>query len=240
MKKNLIVVRAGDNSLHPEWLGPNQNFDLVVSYFGNQQDLYKDKALRIDHKGSKWQGLHLVMTCPELNGEQINWRDYEYICFPDDDLRASVDTWNEFFDIVNELQPELSQPALTLDSYHSHKITLQVPEVKYRKTDFVEVMTPCFRKDFFFAARHTFSENISGWGLDHLWPEMLDPETRNFVIVDKTPVVHTRPVGSVGSGTGATGANPKVELKTLMNKFCITRSFTVLESYDNNNQVITK
>ena len=237
MKKNLIVVRAGDNSLHPEWLGPNQNFDVVVSYFGNQPDIYRTGVTRIDHKGSKWEGLTLVMNSPELNGEILNWKDYDYICFPDDDLRTGVDTWNEFFDIVHELKPALSQPALTPESYFTHPITLQVPDVKYRKTNFVEVMAPCFRRDFFYAAKHTFAENASGWGLDYLWPSMID-DRDNIIIVDKTPIVHTRPVGSAGHGGGT--KNPKHELKHLMKKYNIQRSKHVAASYDFNNRVIEK
>jgi hypothetical protein len=215
-QKNLIIVRAGDESLHPYWLGSNQNFDIIVSYFGNDPLIYKDNCQRIDYKGSKWQGLHLT-----INDSLVNWKEYDYICFPDDDLYTTSDNLNLYFDIVHELQPLLSQPALTSDSFFSHKNLLQVPNTKYRKTNFVEVMIPCFRKDFLFKARHTFAENVSGWGLDYLWSSMINHQTEDMIIVDQTPVKHTRPVGKAGNGTGSQNIDPSLELKSLRKKFLI-------------------
>ena len=218
MKKNsnLLIVRAGDSSLHQNWMGANQNFDIIISYYGCNSLIYKDQSLRVDHKGSKWQGLHLTMNDP-----RVNWQDYEYICFPDDDLDSTCENLNSFFSIVHDLNPILSQPALTKDSYFSHDILLQRDNVKYRKVDFIEVMTPCFRRDFLFSAKHTFAENISGWGLDYLWSSMIDHKTEDMIVVDETPVKHTRPVGNSGNGTGANIVDPSKELDDLKRKFLI-------------------
>jgi hypothetical protein len=42
-KQHLVVVRAGDNSLHPHWLAGDgdRTWDLVVSYFGDDPDIFK-------------------------------------------------------------------------------------------------------------------------------------------------------------------------------------------------------
>ena len=53
-RRNLVVVRAGDSSLHPGWLaGPGErNFDLVVSYFGDDPAKFKaPDVARVDQKG---------------------------------------------------------------------------------------------------------------------------------------------------------------------------------------------
>jgi hypothetical protein len=41
-RRNLVAVRAGDKSLHPHWLmgDGGRNWDLVVSYFGDDPGLY--------------------------------------------------------------------------------------------------------------------------------------------------------------------------------------------------------
>jgi hypothetical protein len=42
-RRNLVAVRAGDKSLHPHWLigDGGRNWDLVVSYFGDDPGLYR-------------------------------------------------------------------------------------------------------------------------------------------------------------------------------------------------------
>ena len=39
-KKNLVIVRAGDESLHSQWLGESKEFDLFISYYGSSPDKF--------------------------------------------------------------------------------------------------------------------------------------------------------------------------------------------------------
>src|ERR1700687_413368 len=93
--KNLVIVRAGDSSLHPQWLtGPeNRNWDIVVSYFGNDPNLYRMPGVtRIDDKGPKWDGLYnLISMHPQFIA------DYDYIWLPDDDLEITKSAINLLF-----------------------------------------------------------------------------------------------------------------------------------------------
>jgi hypothetical protein len=97
LRRNLVAVRAGDNSLHPHWLKgeSSRNWDIVVSYFGDDPDLYKtDDLTRIDGKSQKWQGLHALFTNhPEF------LKGYDYILLPDDDLMMSKEDINRLFDL---------------------------------------------------------------------------------------------------------------------------------------------
>ncbi len=115
--QNLVVVRAGDASLHRGWGAsePGCGFDLIVSYFGNDPDAFREPwEQRTDFAGGKWDGIHhLFASCPEL------LRRYEYFWFPDDDIEADRSTIEGIFVAMRRLDLAVSQPALSLDSYFS-------------------------------------------------------------------------------------------------------------------------
>ncbi len=53
-RKYLVIVRAGDKSLHPAWLAGegDRTWDLVVNYFGADPEIYREPGvIRIDSKG---------------------------------------------------------------------------------------------------------------------------------------------------------------------------------------------
>lgn len=213
MNKNLVVVRAGDKSLHPQWLDPRRNWDIAVSYFGNHPERYIDQY---DHlhlfKGSKWQGLHHFVQC---NGDLIS--QYEYVWFPDDDLWANYETLNHFFDLCAQLNLTLAQPALTEYSFYAWPITLRQRSLAVRLTDFVEIMAPCFKVSVFDHFKATFGENSSGFGLEWLWKKIaIEQHALRFGIVDATPIFHTRKVGSAGHGGSTSG--PHQEMADLLRR----------------------
>ena len=88
LKRNLVILRGGDKSLHADWLGPvgrERSWDMVVSYFGDDPAMHqRPDVLRIDGKGPKWLGLHALLT-----SGQIDWQRYERIWLPDDDLAGA-------------------------------------------------------------------------------------------------------------------------------------------------------
>ena len=60
-RRNLVIVRAGDASLHEQWLAGDgeRNWDLIVNYFGDDPARYRNEDVRrIDSKGPKWPALH--------------------------------------------------------------------------------------------------------------------------------------------------------------------------------------
>lgn len=215
--KNLVIVRAGNSSLHEHWMaGPEErNWDLVVSYFGNDPDLYRrDDVVRIDSKGAKWTSLY-DFVC--------RWRpaimQYDYIWLPDDDLAADTKTINRMFDLCADFKLELAQPALTLDSYYTHPITLQNDAFMLRYTNFVEIMAPVFSRAFFPLCADTFKENLSGFGLDLLWPTWLGGGNKAGIL-DACTVRHTRPLGGPNhAAVCATGMTPRMELAVMVKKY---------------------
>jgi hypothetical protein len=216
MNKYLIVVRAGDKSLHPQWIEKNRNWDIAVSYYGDHPDRYKDQYDYLHlFKGSKWQGLSDFIT---NNKSLID--SYEYVWFPDDDLFCSCEYLNNFFNISACLDLTISQPALTSYSYYSWAITLQSSTAEVRITDFVEIMAPCFKGSLFKNFSSTFSENTSGFGYEWLWKKIaIENNIFRFGIVDSTPIFHSRKVGAAGHGGSVT--SPQMEMNLLMQKFKI-------------------
>ncbi len=189
--RRLVIVRAGEGSLHPRWTTDRatRRWDLVVSYFGSDPARFRDEGdPRIDDAGQKWHGLHALLTRTDF------WRSYDHIWLPDDDLAADQGAIDRLFDTMHACELVLAQPALSWGSFHSHAITVRHPSFTVRLTNFVEIMAPCFSRDALERCLPTFTESLSGWGLDFAWPALLDPGER-IGIVDAAEVTHTRPVG---------------------------------------------
>ncbi|MEO6929009.1 MAG: DUF707 domain-containing protein [Casimicrobiaceae bacterium] len=188
-----MIVRAGDASLHPQWTSDpaTRDWDLVVSYYGDDPQRFHDgAALRIDDKGQKLGGLHSLLTRDDF------WRGYDYIWLPDDDVAIAQQDVSDLFRQTAALDLALTQPALSWDSYWSHRVTLHHPSFRLRMTNYVEVMAPCFERSFLENCLPTFVESMSGWGLDILWPRRLPARPRRCAVIDDVQMTHTRPVGA--------------------------------------------
>jgi hypothetical protein len=196
-RENLIIICAGDNSLHHElqWYTNNtRTYDLCVIYYGNDpamENRYKTESTYfVQQQGPKWQLIRHALKLPE---ESLPWRTYEYIWMPDDDLSISVDTLNEFFGIAKTYKLNLCQPSL-VDLNVEHKILIQRPGNILRYTNFVEIMAPCLHVNALEHVWKTLDEDRvkSGWSLDVVWPHLLNYQ--RVAVIDKTPMMHTRPV----------------------------------------------
>jgi hypothetical protein len=221
------VLRAGDASLHPDWLrgapSESRNWDLHLSYYGDRRDPFPDSPADVTlsrEKGTKATG---TVACLDKLGTRISV--YDWVWLPDDDLKADLATINRFFEIVSEYELDLAQPALGPDSYIAHEITLQRPHLKLRFTTFVEIMAVCFSRFAFELCRPYLGATISSWGPNHLFPQLLGYPNRKIAIVDETPVVHTRPAGSGPNSelTRSLGISPKKELQEFLAFHRLTR-----------------
>ena len=192
-RRNLVVVRAGDKSLHPGWLaGPEpRSWDIVVNYFGDDPDRFRGPDVtRIDGKGPKWPALQaLFQQHPELIDR------YDHIWLPDDDLATDTASINRLFALCARHRLEVAQPALSWDSYFGHLTTLRNRRFRMRFTNYVEVMAPCMTASVLRATLPLFNANLSGWGLDFIWPRHVSRADGAIAIIDDVTVRHTRPVG---------------------------------------------
>src|ERR1035438_1769749 len=168
MRENLIVVRAGDSSLHPKWLISSQarNFDIFVSYYGDAPDQFKENADYFESiPGLKWPCLAQIFR----KQSELLFA-YRACWFPDDDILTDAQSVIRMFDLFHANDLWLAQPALGEGSHISHWITRAVPNTVLRFTDFVEIMCPIFNRHSLSLVGSSFSTSISGWGLDFLWP----------------------------------------------------------------------
>lgn len=226
-RQNLVIVRAGDSSLHPEWLAgaESRNWDIVVNYFGNDPEKYRTgDVVRIDSKGPKWPALYeLIRDHAELIS------GYERVWLPDDDLRCACDDVNRLFEIFEREKLELAQPSLRPDSYISHMVTVHNPRFHLRYTNFIEVMAPCFTRESLAKLLPTFNDSLSGWGLDYAWSQLLGPAGERVAIIDDVQVLHTRPVGAANyAALKAKGTSAWDEMGDSLRKYGIARRGVVI------------
>lgn len=193
LRRNLVVVRAGDASLHRAWAqAGRRDFDCFVSYFGREPRRHADAADFLETRpGPKWPGLAALLA---EHGDLV--RGYDAVWFPDDDLAVSAGEIDRMFAFFHAYDLCLAQPALTRDSPHTWNTLLQQPGCHLRYGGFVEAMAPIFSRAALERCAPTFGESPSGWGLDWLWPVLCRAEGLDRIaVIDATPVRHTRPVG---------------------------------------------
>ena len=242
-RRALVVLRAGDSSLHPEWLQgappETRNWDLHLSYFGDQHYPFPERPADVTlsiEKGTKATGtvVALAKLCKRVAA-------YDWIWLPDDDLKADLPTLNRFFDIVLDHDLDLAQPALGTGSYVSYDITVQRPHMKLRYTSFVEIMAACFSRRALEICRPYLGATISSWGPSHLFPRLLGYPHRKIAIVDQTPIVHTRPVACGPNITLARkiGISPEKEMKDFMRVHNLTRRLETFAGIDLNGKLIS-
>lgn len=216
MRKNLIIVRAGDHSLHPRWMGHplRRKFDLFVSYYGDTPDKFKDEC-EYYHvmKGPRWPAHDDICT--------RHWdllQSYERIAFVCDDLDAAPTTWAQLFRLTKHYELDVAQPAVL--GHTELPITRPKDGVLLRYTNWVEIMSPVFSPRALELVRGTFRESVSGWGLDILWSGLLPYPEYKLAIVDAVRVTHTGPVrgGELRPVLDALGIEPPVEMARLFER----------------------
>ena len=166
-RRFLVIVRAGDDSLHERWLGAGErNWDLVVSYGGEHPDRFcRPDAIRIDTTGSKWPALREL-----LGSDVLDWRAYDYVWLAQGDVITNADDVSRMFGICSGLDLWLAHPALTRDSPTPHPINLRNEHFGLRFTNFVANTAPVFQTRFLQAVLPSVQLNDSGGGFDYLSP----------------------------------------------------------------------
>jgi len=194
MRNALVLARVGASSLHRCWIdrARPRSWDLrLVPYEPLPPEPDFDGVVGDVIPGPKWTGLRQVLN------EWDGWREYDYVWLPDDDLFATQQTIDAMFEIAARLGLDLFAPALHESSSYAHFDTMRNQSFSARRVGFVEIMMPGFSRTALERLLPTLDLSVTGWGwgLDSVWPKLLDYE--NVGIVDATAVIHTRPVGAM-------------------------------------------
>ncbi|MBZ0089422.1 MAG: hypothetical protein K8H90_03480 [Thermoanaerobaculia bacterium] len=219
--RNLVIVMAGDESLHERYAA-GRDFELWVCYYGEDAavaERYRQGSDRFfAGKGYKWT---LVSEVGRLAREQglPPMSDYGYVFLPDDDIDfpGGAVALSEAFALARQIGADSFQPAIAND-YVSWQVTRQVAGASCRATNIVEIMAPAYSGEVFEKAvlpiLHVHPHLEAGWGLEpliaRLAEALLHRPPRTFVL-DATPAIHTRPV-STGSRLHRLGRAEKFAL----------------------------
>lgn len=193
-RRNLVVLRAGRNSLHTQWprdIDPeDRNWDLCLSWYDQEIPGNFDDCEYFIHqpKERKFSAIFEI-----FRKDSFLW-NYEHIWLPDDDLMTSWRDINRLFNVVRRQDFPLAQPSLVPTSFVNHHVTATHPESLLRYTQFVEIMCPVFASDFLKICVPTFEGSIYGFGLDHVWATLLGRQASRMAIIDNIAVAHTRPM----------------------------------------------
>jgi hypothetical protein len=185
MPKNLIVLCAGDSSLHNYW---HKDFDLLINYYGNIENKYKKQCkYYFNIKGTKFNIVSELIK----NNRDI-FEKYDNFFIPDDDIYFTSKDLIKFFDIFSKYKLYLAQPSIL--GWWSLKQSLKVDGLILRYTNWVEMMCPCFSKIGLEKCKESFSNDVSCWGMEFMWNKLLNKPKNKIAIIDDMSVIHTRPI----------------------------------------------
>jgi hypothetical protein len=216
--RNLVVLRANEESLHTQWPRniprEDRNWDLCISWYGKSAppDL-ECEYLTHQAVDRKFGAIHALFL------DDSPLCAYDNFWLPDDDVMTSWADINRMFRIFQQHDLLLAQPSLEANGNVTHRITLHRPGFALHYSHFVEVMCPLFSAAAFKVCLPSLNAAISGWGLDVIWPSLLGGVTAKIAVIDDVIVQHTRPVGQLYDNTQA-----RNEMNALCTRYgCHTR-----------------
>lgn len=228
-RPNLVVVRAGDASLHRAWpaCSGSRSWDLLVSSYADKPYEPSADETAITVKGGKLVGLR--ETFERLPGFLDR---YDYIWLPDDDIQTDCATIERLFRIMREEKLLLAQPSLTLNSHFSWVHTLNCTPLRLRYANHVEMMVPCFDGRYLREVLPHFPATIAGWGIDQVWCRLGEDNYRKCAIIDAVSVRHTRPPGNLARLAKQFGEDSIEEASALRRSFGLFESDPIVCCYE--------
>lgn len=149
-------------------------------------------TLKSDRKIPKFQLINRMLA-------RVPLERYAFVVVCDDDIQLPPGFLDDFLSLQQRYDFSLAQPARTPNSHLDHAIVRQVPSLIARQTRFVEIgPLLSLRKDAFRWLLPFPEASPMGWGLDFVWPVILERQGLRLGIIDRTPVRHSvRPPAKV-------------------------------------------
>ena len=112
-------------------------------------------------------------------------KKYDYFVITDDDFIVNKNILDVMIDIMVSNNICLAQPSRSLLGEAGHPITRQIPNLKFRFTNFVEI-GPLFiiRNDLLTKIPLYLEDSPQGFGYDLIWFEMIKKYKTKFAIID--------------------------------------------------------
>jgi hypothetical protein len=203
MSRNLLIVPAGEHSLH-EHLAADRDFDLWVFYWGSDDDaarrFEKTADLFVRCKGYKWE---LLRKHANLLYERRSTYADGYIMYLDDDIlfENGAKAVSELFAAARFVKADCAQPAIA-NANISWECTARVAGAACHAVNVVENMMPVIRArlvyDILLPALHALPHIRLAWYMEYFLNRFAEAHyqrpTRSFVF-DNIPAEHTRTPG---------------------------------------------
>jgi len=222
-RKFLVCVRAGHHSTHRDWFKDSEarNWDLLLHYYAVPPE-GPDLRAEIVATG----GLSKFYAAKDL------WRMepslstlYDAVIFMDDDISCTQKDMNIAFELFQKHGLQLGQPSLSHQSDDAWKITYCCPSFKIRFTNFIEIMMPMFSREALEQCLDSFTDSVSGYGLDFVWPHLLGGAASRVGIIDAVSFTHTKPVDFVNGAfykyLRSLGIDPHKEMHEVLRRYSI-------------------
>jgi hypothetical protein len=186
-RRFLVFSSAGDRANLHRWLHGRRIFDLWITYYGAHRDRYAESAdIYCARKGSKFQNLKDAYDrWPDIV------RSYDAVLVLDDDILISARRINRLFEIQQQLDLWVVQPAFS----PLGRITIPITRVQWRcdirYTNFVEMTCPLFRRDKLDAFMAVYDPVLTGYGTDWWFLDVLGPDLSGRVaVIDRITCVN--------------------------------------------------
>jgi hypothetical protein len=191
--RNLVFTSAGNNTEFDNlWIGREQNYDIMVVYYGDEQERYDRYASKVDYilkrKGSKFQNFGFVYK----NHKEIIDK-YDRFFILDDDIIFKTKDINEMFKLSKQYNFWICGPTYknTPDCKISHPVTVSESGNLFRYTDFIEVGVPLFNRTALDKLMEYYDNELIGWGIDFLYIWVCGKnEKKKFALIDKITCIN--------------------------------------------------
>lgn len=184
----VIIVRAGDASQHERWLqGGPRNFDVVVSYSGNQSGRFS-QGVDYYHAapGAAWPTFHALLAhYMKLMGR------YERVALAGDNFAVDATWWNTLFHICDWFGLDQGHPSV-MD--HGWEAMRPHPGCLMRYVGLVDCLAPVFSRRALERVHSTFDQGLAGADLSSAWSQLLPWPDYRCAIVDTVHVRCTVPM----------------------------------------------
>jgi hypothetical protein len=215
---NLVVVMAGDRSLHGAY-SAHRDFVLWTIYYGDSDETFERYRSISDRiwrkKGLKIELVRRILLEELHFREKFDFSAFDFVFLPDDDIRFPKGTADisRLFAMCRELKADVFQPSIANEFVsEGWDPTCLMPGAVCHRTNIVEIMMHGFSGRAFVKAYlpaiHAMQFIKSGWGIEPIWMKIgeavFQRPLRTFVI-DAVPAIHTRPIGSGSAKIHAIG-----------------------------------
>lgn len=205
--KNLVIVCAGDHSLHINWQTKPRDYDLMVIYYGDNEEkacFYQDNSEYFyRNKGYKIELARKILFEQLFLQQNFNFQQYDYIWFPDDDLLFyKPECVSELFETASLLEADIFQPALLNENVDENwSSTKRMKGMYCHAVNIVEIMGFGFNSSTFvrgfLPALHIFDYMNAGWGIEPCIVKLAEASLKRKVkafVLDNVPILHTKPI----------------------------------------------